>query len=816
MKGLAATIAFVAACGCAGTERKLDDTLRAAQLELRRGQVAAALALAESGVTLTQSSPQTVSAWRFRLLRAEVQIARLEMAAALPDLQASLPDGREFDPLRARQKYLHAQIQVAQGQLQPASETLAAAAPLAAGDPDLELDLELLGSQVRVRLGRWQEADEHLQAVLARSTERNDRYRQALALNNLGMSRLVRNRFDEALPWFERVLAYDDLERTRIYGLSQNNAGICFARLGQFDRAVAAQQRAVDIHDRSGRKTELMQAVGELGTTYLLRDEVALAVPHLQRALSIATEAGLSADGAVWARNLAAASVATGNWDEASRYNDEARRLNPADRPGKLAFNTATAAQIAEARGENQDASRLFSEVLATSATEPALQWVAHEGLAKLAVKSNQPRVAARHFEAALETIEKTRSALLKTDYRLSFLTRLIHFYRAYVDFLVATGQDARALEVADSSRGRVLSERLGVAAPTRSSAAAFRQRAQQSGQVFVFYWLAPERSLAWVVSGSGIQRAALPPREDIEPLVDQYQALVQNTLADPLGGVDAAGDRLYASLVAPLAKWIPAGSSIVIVPDGALHRLNFETLPAKTDGRRHYWIEDVTIQIAPSLAMLSPPPASRQAAARSLLLVGDPLPRPPEFPALTYAAAEMTGVTKHFGAESVTELRRDAASPDAFRRAGPERFSAIHFTSHAVANAESPMDSAVILSGPEGGFKLYARDVAQLPLTADLVTVSACRSAGERAYSGEGLVGFAWAFLRAGSRRVVAGLWDVDDRSTAALMEHFYARLAAGDAPAAALREAKLTMMKTGAIRPYYWGPLQMFTVSP
>ena len=182
----------------------------------------------------------------------------------------------------------------------------------------------------------------------------------------------------------------------------------------------------------------------------------------------------------------------------------------------------------------------------------------------------------------------------------------------------------------------------------------------------------------------------------------------------------------------------------------------------------------------------------------------------------MTYASAEMTGVTKHFGAESVTQLRGEAASPEAFRRAGPERFSAIHFTSHAVANAESPMDSAVILSGPEGGFKLYARDVAQLPLTADLVTVSACRSAGEREYSGEGLIGFAWAFLRGGSRRVVAGLWDVDDRSTAALMEHFYARLAAGDAPAVSLRAAKLAMMKAGAIRPYYWAPLQVFTVSP
>ncbi len=816
MKGLVATLAVVTACACASTERQLGETVNAAQLELRRGQVTAALELAERGLALTRAAPETASAWRLRLLRAEVQVARLEMAAALPDLQATLPARQEFDVLRARQKYLHAQIQLAQGQLQPAIEMLDAAAAMATADQELLLDIEVLGSQARLRLGRWDEAEERLNAVLARATERADRYRQALALNNLGMSRLVRNRFDEALPWFERVLSYADLEQTRIYAVSQNNAGICFARLGQFDRAVKAQQRAVEIHDRSGRKTELMQAVGELGTTYLLRDDVAQAVPHLRRALTIATGAGLSADGAVWARNLAAASASIGKWDDAERYNEEARRLNPSNRPAKLVFNTATAAQIADARGETRDAERLFTEVLAASATEPALQWVAHEGLARLAVASHQPRAAAAHFESALETVEKTRSALLKTDYRLSFLTRLIHFYRAYVDFLVDAGQIERALEVADSSRGRVLTERLGVPAPSRSLASGFRRRARESGQVLVFYWLSPTRSLAWVVTGSGIRSEVLPPREQIEPLVDQYQSLVHNPLGDPLGTGETPGDRLYASLVQPLLKWIPAGSSVVIVPDGALHRLNFETLPVKSGGQKHYWIADVTIQIAPSLAMLSPAPSQLQSGRRSLLLVGNPTPRAPEFPALTYASAEMTGIARHFEPGAVTELRADAASPAAFRSAGPERFSTIHFTSHAVANAESPMDSAVILSGPDGAFKLYARDVADLPLTAELVTVSACRSAGERAYSGEGLVGFAWAFLRAGSRRVVAGLWDVDDRSTAALMDHFYARLANGDAPAAALRAAKLRLMKEGAARPYYWGPLQMFTVSP
>ena len=151
-----------------------------------------------------------------------------------------------------------------------------------------------------------------------------------------------------------------------------------------------------------------------------------------------------------------------------------------------------------------------------------------------------------------------------------------------------------------------------------------------------------------------------------------------------------------------------------------------------------------------------------------------------------------MSAIRKQFAAEAVSVVDGDAASPAAFRGAAPERFSVIHFTSHAVANTESPLDSAVILSGPDQAYKLYARDVAALPLKAELVTVSACRSAGERAYAGEGLVGFAWAFLRAGSRRVVAGLWDVDDRSTAALMEEIYARIAAGASPPVALREAK------------------------
>jgi CHAT domain-containing protein len=104
------------------------------------------------------------------------------------------------------------------------------------------------------------------------------------------------------------------------------------------------------------------------------------------------------------------------------------------------------------------------------------------------------------------------------------------------------------------------------------------------------------------------------------------------------------------------------------------------------------------------------------------------------------------------------------------------------------------------------------------VPLTADLVTFSACSGVGLRTYSGEGLVGFSWAFLRAGARNVVAGLWDVNDQSTAILMDTLYAELAAGKRPADALRTAKLSLIANpgNLHKPYYWAPFQLYTVAP
>src|SRR5205807_7011393 len=105
-------------------------------------------------------------------------------------------------------------------------------------------------------------------------------------------------------------------------------------------------------------------------------------------------------------------------------------------------------------------------------------------------------------------------------------------------------------------------------------------------------------------------------------------------------------------------------------------------------------------------------------------------------------------------------------------------------------------------------------KDVMDHSLHADLVTVSACRTAGARTYAGEGLVGFTWAFFQAGAHNVIAGLWDVSDDSTPKLMDKLYAGLSAGKAPAEALRDAKLMLLRSNKpySLPYYWAPFQLY----
>jgi CHAT domain-containing protein len=170
-------------------------------------------------------------------------------------------------------------------------------------------------------------------------------------------------------------------------------------------------------------------------------------------------------------------------------------------------------------------------------------------------------------------------------------------------------------------------------------------------------------------------------------------------------------------------------------------------------------------------------------------------------------AIIALAGDTPSLKAVDFEASRATATRPDL----GDYRI--VHFATHGLLNNLHPELSGLVLSlvgrdgRPQDGF-LRLHDVYNLKLGADLVVLSACRTALGSDVRGEGLVGLTRGFWYAGAPRVVASLWDVRDQATAELMRRFYRRLLRdGLRPAAALRAAQLSMLKEERwSSPYYW----------
>jgi CHAT domain-containing protein len=261
----------------------------------------------------------------------------------------------------------------------------------------------------------------------------------------------------------------------------------------------------------------------------------------------------------------------------------------------------------------------------------------------------------------------------------------------------------------------------------------------------------------------------------------------------------------------------VPPNAHVIVIPHRSLYKLNFETLVAP-GGTPHYWINDVTVENTSSIVFRFAAQPKSLVARKQLLLIGDPAQATPEYPRLKNAADEMKYVAAHFPPAQETLISEKTATPDAYFAARPQDYRFIDFVTHGTAVPLSPLDSAIVLSpDKDASYKLYAREIIKRPIHAETVTISACYGAGGRTYSGEGLVGLAWAFMRAGAHHVVAALWETEDAVTPRLMDDFYSGLKSGESAADALRAAKLKMLHSGGMndRPYYWASLQLYSGS-
>lgn len=157
-----------------------------------------------------------------------------------------------------------------------------------------------------------------------------------------------------------------------------------------------------------------------------------------------------------------------------------------------------------------------------------------------------------------------------------------------------------------------------------------------------------------------------------------------------------------------------------------------------------------------------------------------------------------------------ISTLLKDEAQEAILKKLNLKDFSILHFATHGLVDEENPELSQVFLGANEQeDGNLFAGEIFNLPLNADLVTLSACEVGLGKLTKGEGLIGLSRAFLYAGAKNLVVSLWKVSDESTAKLMIYFYTSHfeASNKTYAQAMREAKLQLLKDkNYAKPYYW----------
>jgi CHAT domain-containing protein/tetratricopeptide (TPR) repeat protein len=744
-------------------------------------------------------SSDTDSYWALRVLRAEILNGQGQSARALQSLRPALPAR-----LRTSRTAVHWLVQYATatddaGRRDVSVRLFAQAHQLAATHYPALLPEVLNFIVGTIEWSHAEKAETTAREALRLAEHHKDSFAELDAMMSIAVLCIRQDRYLEGVHWLDEVLLRARALRVNaLVQKAQGNLGFAYLSLGDSERAAQYFTDAIALASRIGALTDQIRWQNHVANVRFDREDYEGARKDYLAAYELAQDAE---NRGVILANLSNTSLRLGRLDDASRYNAEAQVIKKQQNDPEAILNSRILdARIATLRGDFKTAEELFRDV-AVRSTVASTRWEAQGWQADVFAQTNRDDLADERFCTALASANATRASIGDDELKLPFLRKFDDIVDRYVSFLIDRGRTERALEVVEAVRGLSLEEGLsGAAARAKTSP---RSIAARLGATLLCYRLGPARSYLWIVTPKGVTSAILPARRTIETAVDAYQREVVGPRG-PLERSGASGSDLYRMLI-PQAGNIPRDSLVIVVPDGRLGFMNFETLIVPTPPA-HYWIEDVIVANAVSLQLLGRS-KRKVPESPSLLLIGNPPTVDPAFPALTRAGDEIVYVAKRFEPHRSVVLEREKATPDAYESVAPDSFDYIHFVAHGESTRARPFDSAVILARGTSGYKLSAHAIVRRTLHARLVTISSCHGAGIKAYVGEGLIGLAWAFLRAGADNVVASLWDVSDEATPELMDRMYEGIRQGHRPASALRDAKRAS-KGRYSNPRYWAP--------
>ena len=673
----------------------------------------------------------------------------------------------------------------------------------------------------------------------------HDRSTLATALIRRAQALLARAELGEAKSVLHVALREADASHNLwAVAMTSTQLGKLDIQLNDFTAAAGHLNAAAAMFDKLGNPGSVMVNREELAWVALAAGDAARAKQQTLELLDFYRRTDQPSEQLAELQFLAFIAVRERDWVSAERALADAHTLARSSMPqreGELLYDDG---QLALFRGDLAGAERSYTRYLRTvDSSEHARRYDTRLRLAEVYARRGELPRAAREATSAWDDLDRWRSSLSDRDLRLlAFQASIFEIDQwdasvaRVMSALAAGGHASTAFELAERRRARELSDRLsrgaaliatsGVSGATKNSrdiplvtsssiAAAIPDDHNAVREYVVGALDAPTTLL--VVTRAGVQARLLPTIDSLSEKIDRFVSLTESG-ADARLLSRALGAALLDSAVTALPQSI---NSVVVVPDGRLYRVPFDALRL-ADGR--YVVERYAVTVAPSAAVVAT--FWQRARSRStpdsrpvrLLAFGDPTFAKRE--GLEGAAAE----TYRLAFDSAGGLQRLKASrgeaqlvarfaPDAevrlreqasaayLKRTSLENVRVIHFATHALVDERTAARTALALAPGDGesGF-VGPGDLAGLKLDADLIVLSACRTAGGVVLGGEGIQGLTAPLLQAGARSVVATQWRIGDRSTVSFVEGFYRELARGLPVAEALRAAKLQAIRSGA----------------
>ena len=670
---------------------------------------------------------------------------------------------------------------------------------------DVHIELNNIGETFRkkgVATGKKEalyNALNYFENSLELTKKNRDKETEVYILNNIGMVHLNLKKYNDALDYFKKgYRKAEELQDIYMKGVLLNNIGIVHFNQRNFEKSKMFFQQAIDLALEIKGSQILWEAYFGLGQCYENGNEFSQAISCYKKAIDIIDHMRscilLDANKAGFVRNKLKVYECLINLFYRLNKN------NPSCNHEKEIFHVVERAKA-----------RAFLESIGESRID--IQNKLTPKLKKIEGKISR-RITSIIFDLSRLDYpeEKRRELLIRLQKEEDEYLRLISKIRTDIP------------EVASLVSPR----------PSRVERV---QKLLDKQTALIEYFLGDSQSVMFFVTKREYCLYKLPSRSELEKSLKAYLKILSIPPKGKFMGVFAA-KRIYKELLFPLEKNSEHVENLIIIPDGILYYLPFETLIQYTpnsSSEKSFLIKKYKISYAPSssalLYMSKNIPNYKH--PKGLLAFGNPsyglksstnkksyktyiktlgdlyLDQEFDLSPLPYSKKEISEISNYFTEEKRDVYIRDEAKEEIFKRVPLKEYKIIHFACHGFLSEEFPFRSALVLSldedSQEDGF-LQVREIYNHRLKANLIVLSACQTGKGKLEKGEGILGLPRVFFYTGAKSVVMTLWKINDISTAKFMNHFYSFLSRGDDKAQALRHAKLEMINSKYNHPFYW----------